>query len=222
MTVDRETEEHSVDKKPNPAVIADVKLVHKNVDPATTLIFINHDDERYPPDILLAEVATESATERNLNVATATKLITLAGHIKSATEKHKHIKTSPSFEPPCEGKVSHDNSHLLRTTAGADTVNEESKKLVEIPVMVSVDRVTKENTDISPTDHIEVEVAKSPVNIHSVTCASPPNESDIHVETKNSNIKSTTDGARSDLRTGNYHNNLLPGHGGHRSLKDIK
>lgn len=65
-------------------------------------------------------------------------------------------------------------------------------------------------------------MAKSPVNIHSVSWALPPNESDIHVETKGSDIWYATEGARSDFCTGMYHNNFSPGHGGHRSLKDIK
>lgn len=77
-------------------------------------------------------------------------------------------------------------------------------------------------TFIPAAGAIEVEVTKSPVNIHSVPCAVHPNESDIHVESCGSNMCVTTDGARSDFCTGDGHNNFSPGHGGHRSLKDIK
>lgn len=102
-------------------VMSDGEMVHWDVDPAATVVFINHDSWKNPPDILVAEVATWSATKANLEVATATKLITLAGPMVSACEKHWRRNTTPSLEPSWELKVSHDNSHLSCTTAGMDT-----------------------------------------------------------------------------------------------------
>lgn len=93
---------------------------------------------------------------------------------------------------------------------------------VDLAEVICVNYDGSIGTFMSAAGIIEVEVTKSPVNIHSVSCAVHPNEPDIHVESCGSNICETTDGARPDLCTGNGHNNFSPGHGGHRSLKDIK
>lgn len=63
-------------------------LVHVEVDAATTVIFINHDDAIYCPDILSTESATSDAELIGLYLMTATKLIALAGHIKCTLESH--------------------------------------------------------------------------------------------------------------------------------------
>lgn len=47
-----------MEKESNSKVIIDVVIVHRDVDPAATVMLINHDFAKNHPDILYAEEAT--------------------------------------------------------------------------------------------------------------------------------------------------------------------